>query len=369
MKRGLRSLVFALVLTSPLAVGALTIGPVRTERVLFEPAAGETLDVRFRLSDPAHATLLIYDSREVQVRAVESDGELAAGENRLSWDGRDDNGRLLPPEAYYYVIRAKTGDETAVYDPTDTSGAEMLISKDVSWDPDAGVIRYLLPGRARVNVRIGLQNEGPLLRVLRNWVPRLDGIQEEPWDGRDQSGVLDLTRHPKLRIVVHAVELPANALFVGPLPDERSPFVEVENPIQRPVTRERKLPRRSFVSQDVEFLKDVEIELRLPSDLPTDAEGIPIVSGRVPIEMDIPDPDEKQRLLAERVETAFFVDGSYSFENEAGFLPTSWTWDPTGVNPGVHYITGNLLGFEGHFGTATLKVVVPAPPTDDHAND
>jgi hypothetical protein len=76
--------------------------------------------------------------------------------------------------------------------------------------------------------------------------------------------------------------------------------------------------------------------------------------------MTVPDAKEAERILAERFETAFFLDGQYQFEHEAGFLPATWMFDPAGASPGVHYLTGNLLGYEGHFGIATLAVEVRA---------
>ena len=51
-------------------------------------------------------------------------------------------------------------------------------------------------------------------------------------------------------------------------------------------------------------------------------------------------------------------DGIFVFENETGFLPMTWNWDSTSVNPGTHYLTANLRGYEGNFGIATLKVDV-----------
>ena len=76
--------------------------------------------------------------------------------------------------------------------------------------------------------------------------------------------------------------------------------------------------------------------------------------------MHVPESEDRTRILAERFETVFYLDGRYEFENEVGFLPATWVWDPEGANEGVHYLTGNLLGYEGHFGIATVKVYVSA---------
>jgi hypothetical protein len=54
------------------------------------------------------------------------------------------------------------------------------------------------------------------------------------------------------------------------------------------------------------------------------------------------------------------VDFVFMYEEELGYTPFSWVWNPAGVNEGVHYITVMLRGYEGHFGTVTNKVFVKA---------
>jgi hypothetical protein len=356
-EHGAAALVVLLVLAAaPGAAADLQIHPVAADRAVFDPKQGETLTVRFGLSTAAEPALLVYDARDLLVRRVAAKGTLTAGEHALVWDGRDDAGRLLPPEAYHYAVTARAGAETVVFDLTDQTGTDTVIATEVAWDREREVIRYLLPERARVNVRIGIQAGGPLLRTLVDWLPREAGMQEEPWDGMDASGVIDLSAHPKLQLVVMAVGLPDNTVRIGPRLAERTPWVALERPARRAATPRPGRPERTFAAQPAEELRDVAIALALPQDLPRGADGVPIVSGPVPVVMDVPDPAERARMLAERIETAFYVDGVYRWENETGALPATWTWDPAGETPGEHYLTGNLIGIEGHFGAATLRV-------------
>jgi hypothetical protein len=336
----------------------LQIHPVAADRAIFDPERGEKLTVRFSLSAPAEAALLVYDARDLLVRRLGANGTLGAGEHALVWDGRDDAGRLLPPEAYHYAVSAHAPGETVVFDLTDQTGTDAVIATEVAWDRERKVIRYLLPERSRVNVRIGIQGGGPLLRTLVDWLPREAGMQEEAWDGMDQSGVIDLSAHPKLQLVVMAVGLPDNAVLIGPRLTERTAWVALAQPERRAAKPRPGRPARIFAAQPAEELRDVAISLALPKELPRAADGVPIVSGPVPVVMDVPDAAERARMLAERIETAFYVDGVYHWENETGALPATWTWDPAGETPGDHYLTGNLIGIEGHFGTATLKVRV-----------
>jgi hypothetical protein len=113
----------------------------------------------------------------------------------------------------------------------------------------------------------------------------------------------------------------------------------------------------AHAQQPLEARGDFGVQLVLPGDLQKTAEGIPIVTRPVPVRLEIPDTD-RARALARRFEPVFFLDGQFVFENEVGFVPMTWNWDPKAVNPGEHYLTVNLRGYEGNFGMATIKVAV-----------
>lgn len=346
---------------APAFAAALEIAKVRADRVRFDPAKGEQLGVAFRLTAPAKVALQVYDGRELRIRRVESRGELPAGDHTLSWDGRDEAGRPVPPEAYHYTLaaRAKDGGEV-VHDLTDTTAGEMLNVGALTYDAEAKRVGYVLPALARVNLRAGLAEGGPLLRTLADWVPREAGQRTETWDGKDASGVLDVGAHPGLALVANAFSLPQNTVLVGGgEPDE----VTLIEPLtfEAPARPNRAVrPRRhgDYPAQPIEARRDVTIGLELGGEFEKSDAGFPIVSAPVAVRMTVPDAKEAERILAERFETTFFLDGAYRFENESGFLPATWLFDPAGVAPGVHYLTGNLLGYEGHFGMATLAVEV-----------
>ncbi len=123
-------------------------------------------------------------------------------------------------------------------------------------------------------------------------------------------------------------------------------------------------PKRMYdhAQQPYDSRGDFTISLTLPPDLPVNAEGIAVVKGIVPVRLDIADHD-RARALSRRFEPVFFVDGTFAFENETGFLPMTWLWDTRGTNPGTHFLTANLRGYEGNFGMATVRVSVPAAGT------
>ncbi|HRQ65187.1 MAG TPA: FlgD immunoglobulin-like domain containing protein [Xanthomonadaceae bacterium] len=352
----LRALWVAAALLVPCAAAALEIAQVVASSHAFRPAEGEQISLRFHVSKAATVMVNVYDGRELLVRRIRAD--LDAGEHAVTWDGRDDQGRLLPDEAYHYTLAA-TGedDHSVVHDLTDLTGGERLRVEDVAWDAESGVLSYRLPRPARVNVRLGLVNHGPLLRTLVDWVPRPAGVNREVWDGFDASAVLDLARHPNLDVAVEAYALSDNTVFLG-TPPVAIAFAAIDEPAER--RQPTQVPRKRMYEhsqQPLDARGDVAIVLSLPADTPKDVDGAYLVSGRVPVRLDVAAHD-RQRVLDRRFEPVFFVDGTFVFENEVGFLPTTWIWDTTRYPVGEHFVTANLRGYEGNFGMATVRVRV-----------
>lgn len=303
--------------------------------------------------------LRIYDGRDLLVREISSADKLEPGEHRLAWDGKDRAGRILPPEAYVYTLEGTSPTGVSVeYDLTDISGNRELPWPEARYDAGTRTIRYELPVPARVNVRVGLANSGPLLKTVVDWVARTRGAHQEPWDGYDEARVLDASRHPELQITVSTWALPDNAVIVLPaIPEVQLAAGFDEGTPRRAKKREERPKPRAVHQIPIERRRDPRVVLSLPNELPRDADGVVIASGPVTIQMDVDDRD-RERLLNQRFEAGFYVDGKFVFENEVGFLPMSWRWDPTGVNEGVHFVTGNIWGYSGQFGTSTVRVRV-----------
>ena len=353
--------------TSP----ALTITKAVAEPESVAANTAAPIQVRFRLDEPARISLNLYDGRDLLIRRIQApqdpSAQLPAGDHAIPWDLRDQAGRPVPPEAYRWTLTATTADRRSVeYDLTDVTADGDLAVAELRWDAGAGVIRYRLSAPGRVNIRIGLDNNGPLLRTLLDWVVRDAGDHAEPWDGRDASGVLNLAEHPRLAIAWDGFGLSDNSVLVGPPRDQVQVIEDITwGEERRTVKRQDKKRMHFHRQQPMEERADYQIHLTLPDGLPRDAEGLPIVSGVVPVRLDVPD-SERERVLARRFEPVFFVDGIFAFENEVGFLPMTWRWDTVGTNPGIHYVTANLRGYEGNFGIATLKVrVQPQAETEE----
>jgi len=62
--------------------------------------------IPFSLPGPGSARLTIFDSHGRQVRALLDGARLDGGQHRLTWDGRDQRGQLVPAGVYFYELRA-----------------------------------------------------------------------------------------------------------------------------------------------------------------------------------------------------------------------------------------------------------------------
>jgi hypothetical protein len=351
------------------ALGLLLTADIASSEILhvshrpavFDPSRAESVEVRFHLSQPAEVELTLFDARDLAIRTLRSPSALAVGDHIITWDGRDERGNLVPPEAYTYALEARGAKgEVSRWDVSKFGGEPVEVG-GLAWDPQAGQMRYQLPVLARVCIRIGLADGGPLLRTVIDWVPRVAGPHAEPWDGRDASGVLALSQHPALFLNAKAFALPRNSILVGP-PSDRSAFVDGLPPDARRHLETAVSTHRMFdyAHQSVEERSDFLVKLSLPENLERTAEGVPIVREPVPVRIDVADA-AFARAVNERSENVFYVDGLFVFERESGFLPMTWKWDPTGHAPGLHHLTANIRGYEGHFGIGTVPVWVEAP--------
>lgn len=335
---------------------AVVISEVRVDRNAFDPGKGQTATIKFKLDRTADTALSIYDGRDrlVYTRSAE---DLAAGEHTFGWDGRDGKGAVVPSEAYTYTLTATNAKGTSIYDLTELTGGQSIQAKDVRWDPQTGRVHYYLDKPARVNLRLGLDS-GPHLRTVVDWVPRRAGAHTEVWDGKDASGVLDLAAHPMLKPAVTAYALPDNTLFVGDAPDRVRFLPDTSTrPVRQASGTISKKRMANHMQQPLETRGDLEASLRPLGDFKQDAQGRWVVKGEVPFRVDVAVRD-RQRAIQRRFEAVFYVDGVFTYENELGYLPMTWRWDSSRLNPGEHFVTLNIRGYEGNFGTATVKVLV-----------
>ena len=313
----------------------------------------------YNLFLPAVVDVNIFDSRDILIRRLVAESKRNAGDNREIWDGKDQAGKLVPPEAYVYTISARTekGEQT-LYDVTDKTGGDQQWALDIKYVVKDGAISYVLPKPGRVNIRLGLK-EGPLLRTLVDWAVRDAGLHHEPWDGFDNSGVLQFNNHRGFEISFWGFVLNYNSIIVAADPKaDRPDFVrELTWGTQYRESTKPKAPRLfDFWNYPRESSRDPKIYLKplAVKDLKGD---LPVISSDTYFQMSI-DARDQELITDQKFEVVFYVDGIFVYEEEIGYAPFAWRWRPVGVNTGVHYVTVLLRGYKGHFGSATTKVWV-----------
>ena len=92
-----------------------------------------------------------------------------------------------------------------------------------------------------------------------------------------------------------------------------------------------------------------------------DEGGLPVVSGRVPVQVAL---EESVRIpvIERRFEIVLFVDQRFVTEVEDGRSPATVIWDSTQVTDGEHLLTANVATLPGQISAASLRVRVRNNP-------
>lgn len=363
------SLLFAFILLSPLYTAGKT--PLRFNHVslsedVFNPRSGESINIFFHISLPARVDLEIYDRYGNLIRHLEESYQAKKGSNKLSWDGRDDEGNIVPDEAYSFIIQAESEDgERAIYDPTRAYGEIVeIIKRQIK--PEKGTLTYTLHFPSRVLIRLGSTNNGPLYKTLINWEPRPAGENTEYWDGWDETNTINL-RHKDIMASYEAYTLPKNAIITkgNPVPpSEIEKKALIRKRALAPINIHPTCPqekRSSHADPDLKIARDIGLIVTPLSGaqeeiIPVNKKRYRAKENRIMTQIDIPDED-KPVLEQEQFELIFFIDDIFLEEAEAGVsLPYDFTWDASGLTPGSHILTVNIVGLKRHLGTASFKV-------------
>ncbi|MGH8177224.1 MAG: hypothetical protein ACREV5_13270 [Steroidobacter sp.] len=357
----------ALLLMIGCANGASAGGPAAQllprDHIEFQPAVGQTLSIPFTLAKSGAVSVALYTADRDLVRTLKSNAPLAAGRHALNWDGRDDRGQLVPDEAYHPVLTCACGEaQNLVVDSRANTGGVVIERIPTTLGSD-GTITFDLPQPARSLVRIGVKG-GAMMRAIDAWRPRSAGRVRVEWDGYDASGVVRLPGQPGLTVLVTAFSLPDHSIitsgngavdYFAYRKDRRwgAPLASADpGPLQRNgkrVSRQASLPRS--------LLQDPRVSMTIVDKLSKTSSGAVKVSGPVTFRVDMPQED-KWLVQQSLYEVGFFLDHQFVSEEETGYTPLSWRWDPAGIAPGEHLMTVNISGFWGQVGVASIRLMI-----------
>ncbi len=312
--------------------------------------------VFFTLSDNADAMLNIYDDRDYLIRSIQK-ASLLSGTNSIEWDGNDFQGNSAPAEAYHYTLTANSHKDNVTYDVTDLTGNKLYTIKNIKWSKSEGAFIYNLANISRVLIRVGLKEHGPLLVTISNWEAKTYGQQVEKWNGKDATGVLELSNHPNLFIFAQAYTLSDNTILVATSSSKYKYIPEKYLKGKRESNYKHIQRIAAPQQQKPETRGDFVANLSIPGMEIDDKLGAYIVNGTVPITLDL-SADKRELMLSRRMESVYYVDGQFTYESEISYLPMTWKLDTSVLNEGEHFVSVNLRGYEGNFGLATLKLYV-----------
>ena len=348
----------------------ITITWVSTDRPEFEPGKGEQVTLRYRISAPAKVKVQFLDPFDKPVRTVEKEVK-KAGDQNIVWNGRDDAGNLVPPEAYVYTISAQTNDlegsqSPIVYDLRDRTGGELVHVEKVEWEPKSGRLAYAISKPSRVRVILGRMTAGWPVGTLIDWEPRPAGRNQTQWDGWDPEHVIQAKEMTGLEPVFHAFALPENVVIVtgaGQGNKQTSAASKLDKtPIRRlALNTTSNTVLHQHASHPRSRCYDPLVEMSFPQ-IETAGELVQL-KGKTVLRLNVAEEQPGLRMAPiPRASVFVFVDGALVERNLDGYLPYQWVLDTKNLDPGEHVITGLLAWPDDHFGVTHRRVLVEDYP-------
>lgn len=338
---------------------AITVEPYVAQQ--FNPASGQVFEVPIKILEPGKINVAIYTSDGDLVRTLSGGQRDKSGIYRIAWDGKDQNNIVVPDEAYIPVVTLTTKNAIYEMDSREMSGGEEIsIKSEVG---SGGRIIFQLEKAARVLVRAGIKS-GPLMKSILHWQVRGKGRNVVFWDGYDNDRFLRLIGTDQLALLATGFELPSHAILtIGNQNTEYNDWrksnqwsLSMPDLSQAKFERNgRRISRHYYLPRSIDV--DPGITLEIIEKLPKNKEDISVVSGPISLRVGMYEED-RWAMQQSLYEVAFFVNGQFLSEEEQGYVPLTWKWNPVGLAPGVHLVTVNVSGFNGQVGVKSLQIEI-----------
>lgn len=213
-------------------------------------------------------------------------------------------------------------------------------------DPSQGLLRYLLPEPARVRIficakgvtrplysqpgKISFENAPAVLRTLIDWEERPAGLNEEPWDEKDNNGNPIDSDEYMIRI------------------DLKSLSVEKSNPGYRDVYLSK-----LYGHEKHDPAKCHNLKIKIVSPQPNTT-----ISGIQTVRVEL---DKQFRGYSDEAGNGFRIHLNHSPQYIKEILAEgtdtfTWQWDTTTVPDGEQLLTVNVCDHNDHVGVDTIKV-------------
>ncbi|MCU1244633.1 MAG: hypothetical protein JWN02_543 [Acidobacteria bacterium] len=310
-----RFLVSLLLLPSLAHAG--TIGGVAVSPPFFTPSLAQSESIRFRLGAAGVVSVSIVDRDGFVVRKLDS-RRRERGEVTLQWDGRDDDGVVVPDEAYTLRIEQVAGGQRSVYDPGRDHHPILEDPAQRSYSREDGVLSYRLArpsrvhieaGQARLNPKSG-RNEGPILKTVVDRQPRVAGAVIEKWNGYDDGGTIAVTALPHFAVSILAASLPENAIITcGNRGESFLAYAARHRPASAMAPREMPAMASHLHHMGLNAFEDKTPSLRVEPDAAYDREARLFRSAVKPLRIRLTvDPQVARHFLAQPTRVSVYVD-------------------------------------------------------------
>ncbi len=335
-------------------------------------AAEASVNIRFNINMPGQVVVKVFDAMDALV--WRSDAlSLPAGVHAIDWAGRNNQGSIVPPEAYFFVIEAReeidkngnknnnTENEIIKYDLTDITGGENLQLEHIHYNSETKKLTFVAPKTGRYNFRAGIARSFAIDTLINNRVV-VEGEHEITWDGYDTSHVFNSAKHPNLIFGGLGYQLSSNAIVVVPPDEQSSSYYRVPTLISQSGSselRENKKVMRANTApnyyRSVNQSRDVPLVVTLPKLIKRTKDDAYIIQQSTPIRIDLK-PEDIMVMEAQRGEIVLFLDGQLIHDNEVSYYPYTFNWDPKIYDGNAHLLTVFVAGFAGNIGMSTIKV-------------
>src|SRR3989338_9080326 len=102
------------------------ISDIKISQDSFNPHVGQTTQILYELKNDAKLSIKIYNDIGGLVRNLIDNQLRSPGEQSEAWDGKDNNGNILPDGNYYFVLEdSMSGTPEVIYDPQETGGQDI----------------------------------------------------------------------------------------------------------------------------------------------------------------------------------------------------------------------------------------------------
>lgn len=320
----------------------------------FNPSDNEQAQIQFRSERDGQAMVRIYDRRAYQVREFAVEHITANETVIIAWNGKDDQGRLVPDEAYFFTIEATDiQGNRAEYDPT-TDLKPRFAPMVVNYDSEQQKLSFIVDQDAVLDVRSGVSDGGPLLVKLVEWKPFLQGDYSIDWDGWGNAHAVQAASLPNHQLYSQITPLPPNSMLTVGNPDGQNDIYSLiypQNDLKRKSSTD--FADKRYSQADASPYRHLSPVFNFDfNNVIATENDLPVLGDKGSITLCLQE-SVKQRVTETRYEILLFVDFKFVTEIEEGRSPAKMNIDMASLASGEHVLTVNLVTLQG--GLATLS--------------